>query len=137
MLHKPMERATPLGLLALSIGFAHMLRERLGSLDAWAAAHLPVLCPLRAISGVPCPTCGLGRSLLATWSGDLLRAWHLHFLGPVLLLGTALLSAACALHPAGARRVAAALAQTPTAHPKLTGWAAGAYILWGFSRHWL
>jgi hypothetical protein len=34
----------------------------------------PVLCPLRALTGLPCPTCGATRALFAFTSGELRAA---------------------------------------------------------------
>ncbi|WP_315859593.1 DUF2752 domain-containing protein [Cyanobium sp. ATX 6F1] len=42
-------------------------------------------CPLRALTGVPCPTCFLTRSALATLHGDLGEALELHLFGPPLV----------------------------------------------------
>lgn len=44
-------------------------------------------CPLRHLSGVPCPTCFLTRSLMACFRGDLAGALQLHAFGPPLLGG--------------------------------------------------
>jgi len=44
-------------------------------------------CPLRALTGIPCPTCFLTRSALATLHGDLGEALELHLFGPPLVLG--------------------------------------------------
>lgn len=46
-------------------------------------------CPLRAATGIPCPTCFLTRSALATLHGDLGEALELHLFGPpaVIALG--------------------------------------------------
>lgn len=41
-------------------------------------------CPLLALTGLPCPTCGLTRSLAATWRGDWTRAIQFHAFGPPL-----------------------------------------------------
>lgn len=43
-------------------------------------------CPLRHLSGVPCPTCFLTRSAMASFRGDLVGALELHAFGPPLLL---------------------------------------------------
>lgn len=40
-------------------------------------------CPLKALTGYPCATCGATRCMLALGRGDLGAAWHWH---PVLLL---------------------------------------------------
>ncbi len=45
---------------------------------------LPI-CWLKASTGIPCPGCGLTRSLSATLRGDLSSAWKLHPFGPLLL----------------------------------------------------
>lgn len=42
-------------------------------------------CPLRALTGLPCPTCFLTRSALAALHGDLGEALELHLFGPPLL----------------------------------------------------
>lgn len=44
-------------------------------------------CPLRALTGLPCPTCYLTRSALATLHGDLGEALELHWFGPPLVAG--------------------------------------------------
>lgn len=61
-----------------------------------AGAVLPLglwRCPLRQLTGIPCPTCYLTRSVLATLRGDLPQALEWHAFGPVLValaLGTGL-----------------------------------------------
>lgn len=44
-------------------------------------------CPLRALTGIPCPSCFLTRSVLATFHGDLGEALELHLFGPPLVVG--------------------------------------------------
>ncbi|MCP9849397.1 DUF2752 domain-containing protein [Cyanobium sp. Morenito 9A2] len=44
-------------------------------------------CPLRALTGIPCPTCFLTRSVLASLHGDLGEALELHLFGPPLVAG--------------------------------------------------
>lgn len=41
-------------------------------------------CPLRAITGIPCPFCGCSHSLAAYARGDLLEGFWFHPLSPVL-----------------------------------------------------
>ena len=49
--------------------------------------HLPgIICPLQAITGVPCPTCHLTRSAMASLRGDLGLALHHHIFGPPLVI---------------------------------------------------
>ena len=44
-------------------------------------------CPLRAITGVPCPTCFLTRATGAALTGDLGGSLQWHLFGPVAALG--------------------------------------------------
>jgi len=50
----------------------------------------PTLCPFRLATGVPCPFCGMTRSMLALGQGDLGASVRFHPLGPVLLVVAAL-----------------------------------------------
>ena len=64
-------------------------------------------CGFRSRFGLPCPTCGLTRSVLLTLQGDFLRAWAVAPVGPVAAVGVlafafALLLMAC-LRPRGSR----------------------------------
>ena len=47
---------------------------------------LPDLCPIRALTHIPCPGCGISRSLVCTAHGELTRAFILHPLGPVFFV---------------------------------------------------
>lgn len=52
-------------------------------------------CPLRALTGIPCPTCFLTRATSAALTGDLHDAVHWHLFGPVMaavLVGWSLVS---------------------------------------------
>lgn len=35
-------------------------------------------CPIRALTGVPCPGCGMVRAVIALGSGDPAEAWRMH-----------------------------------------------------------
>ena len=48
-------------------------------------------CPVRQLTGIPCPTCYLTRSVLATVQGDLAQALHWHAFGPLLVALTVVL----------------------------------------------
>ena len=43
-------------------------------------------CPLRALTGVPCPTCYLTRATAASLTGNLDGALQLHAFGPVVAM---------------------------------------------------
>ncbi|HVK71897.1 MAG TPA: DUF2752 domain-containing protein [Kofleriaceae bacterium] len=55
-------------------------------------------CPLRALTGVACPCCGMTRATLALGAGEVDHALALHPLAPLVLLGTLV---ACALVATG------------------------------------
>ena len=44
-------------------------------------------CPLRALTGVPCPTCFLTRATSAALTGDLGGSLQWHLFGPIAALG--------------------------------------------------
>ncbi|MFO7627942.1 MAG: DUF2752 domain-containing protein [Prochlorococcaceae cyanobacterium] len=54
----------------------------------WLKGLHPLLpgwsCPLRALSGIPCPTCFLSRATSAALTGDLVGSVELHAFGPLL-----------------------------------------------------
>ncbi len=72
--------------------------------------RLPV-CSFRALTGLPCPGCGLTRSMLATAHGDLSRAWTMHPIG-ILFFALLLAAATLAFLPRPARELIAARAET-------------------------
>lgn len=71
-------------------GLAEMLR--------WAS-YLPMRCPLKLISGLDCPLCGLGRSLISVISGNWKGTWDFHPLGPLLIILCSLILIAYMLSP--------------------------------------
>lgn len=46
-----------------------------------------LVCPLRSLTGIPCPTCGITRSLMAMADGNWAGAIGYHALGLPLFLG--------------------------------------------------
>ena len=60
------------------------------ALPGWA-------CPLRGLTGVPCPTCFLTRATAAALSGDLQGSIHWHTFGPLAAAGL-LIWSGVALH---------------------------------------
>lgn len=49
------------------------------------------LCPFRALSGLPCPGCGITRSLFYAWQLDFETSFRYHAFGPPALAGLLLL----------------------------------------------
>lgn len=41
-------------------------------------------CPIRHLTGIPCPTCGMTRSFMAIASGDWSQAIEQHLFGPIV-----------------------------------------------------
>jgi hypothetical protein len=54
----------------------------------WRPADEPtfILCPFRALTGLPCPGCGMTRAFCALGHGELRRAIHFNALSPLLYL---------------------------------------------------
>ena len=50
---------------------------------------VPHFCVAQAVFGIPCPGCGMTRSVLAFLAGDVGRAWSMNPTGPVLCVVTA------------------------------------------------
>ena len=44
------------------------------------------LCPLKMLTGFPCPGCGITKSLVYFYEGDLWRSLTFHLFGPSLVL---------------------------------------------------
>jgi hypothetical protein len=57
---------------------------------ASSALELGVLCPLRRLTGVPCPLCGLTTGTWELAHGDVVGAVHAHPLAPAALAFLAL-----------------------------------------------
>ena len=59
---------------------------------------IPWQCSLRR-AGLPCPTCGMTRSVVMTLHGELGHAWHIAPGGPVLAAGLVFLAIILLLSP--------------------------------------
>lgn len=55
-----------------------------------ASEHGPVLCPVRLITGLPCPGCGLVRAFVACAHGALDEAFAFNLFGPLAFVVVAL-----------------------------------------------
>ena len=84
-------------------GLAWAVCAAAGAQAALVAAGLPGwLCPVKALTGVPCPGCGLTRATAALFRGDLSAALRTHAYAPVILLAL-LLTGLALLLPKDAR----------------------------------
>ena len=43
------------------------------------------LCPLKMLTGFPCPGCGLTKSMVFFYEGNLQKSFHYHILGPAVI----------------------------------------------------
>ena len=64
----------------------------------------PVLCPMRLVTSLPCPFCGLSRSLMALGHGDLMTSLRLSPLGLIVLPLAVIILVATVLSVVSARR---------------------------------
>lgn len=83
--------AVLLGTLVFVVSCAIALTTVSQFLRVNAAAPLHSLCPFLNVTGVPCPFCGLTRSLFSLLHGDLIGALWYHSFGPMLWGGTLLI----------------------------------------------
>ncbi len=44
------------------------------------------LCPLKMLSGFPCPGCGITKSIVYFYEGDLYKSLYYHILGPFVIV---------------------------------------------------
>lgn len=49
-------------------------------------------CPIRHLTGIPCPACGMTRSWIAITQGNLPKALEYHLFGPLLLIALGVLA---------------------------------------------
>jgi hypothetical protein len=84
----------------------------------------PILCTFRAVTGLPCPSCGMTRSWNAMGHGRVREASGFHLMGPVTFV------AAVALVVAGDERASRALQPTGPMRPILAGIAAAWVSAW-------
>lgn len=78
-----MIRRTPYTFLGLSGVVALSILLPLPGRDG-RIAHLPSVCPFYALSGLPCPGCGLTRAFVCLGHGQVAQSLHWHPLGFVL-----------------------------------------------------
>lgn len=80
MLTAGTRRRAPETLLAAGLGGALALST---AVPYSTLLRGPVVCPFLAVTGIPCPTCGMTRSWNLTAHGDITAALALHPMGPL------------------------------------------------------
>jgi len=126
----PAGRRSPLAAVVGAVMLADAALARLLlSADAervyWLGRPIPLVCGFRRATGLPCPTCGLTRSMVLTLHGSFGAAWHAMPAGPVLVLGA--LGIAVAL----VGYAAMAPGWRPAARRSTRRWMAGAGLAYG------
>lgn len=98
------DRRVQKGLVALcggSIGAAFVL----AGLGGGHAVAGPVICPLRLLTGIPCPACGLTTSFTEMAGGNVGAAWSAAPLGPLLFVVAAVVALVSAVMLVRRRRI--------------------------------
>lgn len=102
-----------------------------------AGRELRWACPLLSLFGLPCPSCGMTRSVVFTLHGELGRAAALNPAGPLFVLGAILLAALLLFLAFGPRPRGARLADA-SARKLLIGASAYACLTTGvLFAHWV
>jgi hypothetical protein len=98
----------------------------------FAFAHTPLHgppCLFRSMFGFPCPGCGMTRSMMALWRGDLALSLRYHPLGPLALAAIGGVAAWCAAY-AGAPRWRPVLRRASRALARpCAGWSVAALLV--------
>ena len=74
--------------MVVAVGGAALLAAIVWPLDS--VDHGPDFCPFRALTGLPCPGCGLTRSWVHLMHGDVSGAFTYNVFGPLTLAATAI-----------------------------------------------
>ena len=44
------------------------------------------LCPIKMLTGFPCPSCGITKSIVSFYKGNLIESFAYHILGPITVV---------------------------------------------------
>ena len=81
--------ADPERRIHLNVLLSHLLLFSVAGLLVRLPSGLAIVphgCLFQSLCGIPCPGCGVTRSVLAFLAGDLGRAWNLNPVGPAILV---------------------------------------------------
>ncbi len=87
------------------------------------------------LTGIRCPTCGLGHSLLDAWTGSWASSLAHHPLGIPALLLTGATALLYLFRPGTIHAIFKSISRRFDAHPHLTIGAIAAYVLLGVAWH--
>jgi hypothetical protein len=73
-------------LVTLAFPFFVMLGDTDGHLDTAQS-----FCPLKMLTGFPCPGCGITKAMVYFYRGDVAKSLHYHILGPFAVLASVFL----------------------------------------------
>jgi hypothetical protein len=71
----------------------------------------PLFCPFKALTGIPCPGCGMTRSFMAIATGNFDQALDCHAFGFVLFIGLAIAIVHLSLELLSKRKITALYSQ--------------------------
>lgn len=92
------------------------------------------LCWFLAVSGLPCPGCGLTRSVMAAARGELAAAVMLHPFGPLILLWAIAATASPLLRGERRRRLVAAFGRSHQGFSRAYGVLVATFVAFGVLR---
>ena len=94
-------------------------------------------CPIRAVTGVPCPGCGLSRAISALVHGDYRTAMSLHIFAPLFLLAFALMGIVLVLPELPRKRVIDMVRVVEQQTGIVVLLLIGLMVYWGLRLFWL
>jgi hypothetical protein len=115
-----------LGVLVSPICLAVALPAIVHAVRGFIVPQFYIICPFLTITGLPCPFCGLTRSLLSLLQGELLKAFWYHPLGPVVWFGMALFASSSFVLLIFRRRVELRI----SADRRMTSVVTGVLLVW-------
>lgn len=101
------------------------------------AQWIPLKCPLFVLTGIHCPTCGLGRGILAALSGDWKLSIQYHPLAIPFLFLTVLSVAGFLMSPIKFKLATNRVGSFIQSHKNLASLVVLLYSLWGITRWYL
>ncbi len=96
----------------------------------------PLKCPLYFFTSIHCPTCGLGRGLIAAVQGQWALSWSYHPLAIPLLFLAGITLIGLLYSPHKVKALGDRIVSPLQSHPRTTAVGFVFYSVWGFGR-WL